>query len=458
MQLKILIYSVALNLLVMLAGCQQESGDSKPNLPPILDSILEKKELLVVTRNAPTTYYNLRDEETGFEFDMTQAFAKSLGVKVRYIEKDSIREVLEALQTGEAHLAAAGLTKTAKRQSRFLFGPTYQEVQQQVVCRHGGPNPKKITDLIGVELIVPVETSYAEKLTRLREQTKELAWKIDKATGTETLLENVWLKKIECTVADSHIAAMNRRYYPELIVRFDLTEPEALAWAMPQNATNLKTKVDEWFSGFRDSGQLESLLEHYYGYIEVFDYVDTRKYVNRIYKLLPKYKTYFKNAATENKIDWTLLAAQSYQESHWRPNARSPTGVRGMMMLTLTTAKEVGVKSRLDPLQSINGGAKYLARLIKRIPQSVTGKERIWFALAAYNVGMGHVYDARTLARRLNKNPDVWHEVSEIFPLLTQKKYYKTLKYGYARGREPVRYVQRVRDYHNILLKRLKKI
>jgi len=326
------------------------------------------------------------------------------------------------------------------------------------VCRHGGPNPKKITDLIGVELIVPVETSYAEKLTRLREQTKELAWKIDKATGTETLLENVWLKKIECTVADSHIAAMNRRYYPELIVRFDLTEPEALAWAMPQNATNLKTKVDEWFSGFRDSGQLESLLEHYYGYIEVFDYVDTRKYVNRIYKLLPKYKTYFKNAATENKIDWTLLAAQSYQESHWRPNARSPTGVRGMMMLTLTTAKEVGVKSRLDPLQSINGGAKYLARLIKRIPQSVTGKERIWFALAAYNVGMGHVYDARTLARRLNKNPDVWHEVSEIFPLLTQKKYYKTLKYGYARGREPVRYVQRVRDYHNILLKRLKKI
>ena len=455
MPLRTLIYSF---ILILLAGCQQDSGNDKSNLPPVLDAILEKNELVVVTRNAPTTYYNLRDEETGFEFDMTQAFAKSLGVKVRYLVKDSTHELLEVLQSGEAHLGAAGLSKTPERQALFLFGPTYQEVQQQVVCRRGGPNPKKIEDLIGVEIKVPAETSYAERLTQLSEDNREIAWQQDYTTDTEILLENVWLRKIECTVADSHIVSINRRYYPELRVRFDLAKPEPLAWAMPQHAAKLKSKIDEWFVDYRDSGQLEALLERYYGYIEVFDYVDTRKYVRRVHKVLPKYKKEFKKAATKNKIDWTLLAAQSYQESHWRANARSPTGVRGMMMLTLTTAKEVGIKSRLDPKQSIHGGAKYMRRLIKRIPEGVTGHDRTLFALAAYNVGMGHVHDARTLAKRLNKNPDVWHEVSEVLPLLSQKKYYKTLKYGYARGREPVRYVQRIRDYHNILLKRLKEI
>ncbi len=455
MPLRTLIYSF---ILILLAGCQQDSGHDKSDLPPVLDAILEKNELVVVTRNAPTTYYNLRDEQTGFEFDMTQAFAESLGVKVRYIIKDSTRELLQALQSGEAHLGAAGLSKTPERQALFLFGPTYQEVQQQVVCRRGGPNPKKIDDLIGLEIKVPAETSYAERLTQLSADNREIAWQQDYATDTEILLENVWLKKIECTVADSHIVSINRRYYPELRVRFELAKPESLAWAMPQHATQLKSKIDEWFGDYRDSGQLEALLERYYGYIEVFDYVDTRKYVRRIHKVLPKYKKEFKKAATKNKIDWTLLAAQSYQESHWRRNARSPTGVRGMMMLTQTTAKEVGITSRLDPKQSIQGGAKYMQRLIQRIPEDVTGHDRILFALAAYNVGMGHVHDARTLARRLKKNPDVWHEVSEVLPLLSQKKYYKTLKYGYARGREPVRYVQRIRDYHNILLKHLEKI
>lgn len=128
--------------------------------------------------------------------------------------------------------------------------------------------------------------------------------------------------------------------------------------------------------------------------------------------------------------------------------------MRGIMMLTRKTASEVGVKDRLSARQSIMGGAKYLARLIKRIPEEVTGSDRMWFALAAYNVGLGHLRDARTLAVRLDKNPNVWVDLRDVLPLLSKKKYYRKLKHGYARGTEPVRYVQRIRDYHDILEQR----
>ena len=176
-----------------------------------------------------------------------------------------------------------------------------------------------------------------------------------------------------------------------------------------------------------------------------------RQFIRRINQRLPKYMDDFKSAAEEHELDWILLAAQSYQESHWNPRAKSPTGVRGLMMLTLRTARQLGVESRLDPQQSIRGGAKYLAQLQKRIPESVQGEDRLWFALAAYNVGFGHLLDARKLARKLGKNPDFWVEMKEVLPLLSQKKYYKDLKYGYARGSEPVRYVQRVREYQQVL-------
>jgi len=425
-----------------LGACQQAD---------LLTAIQKKGELVVVTRNAPTTYYELHDEAVGFEHEMLHDFAESLGVKVRYIFKDTTSEILASVQTGEAQLAAAGLTKTYDREATFLFGPIYQQVQQQVVCRRGGPKPKKIEALNGIQLIVVAGTSYEERLIELKKQVHSLEWKTEEGVDSETLLERVWLKEVDCTVADSNIVAINRRYYPELSVRFDLTEPESLAWLMPQNATGLHAKLKDWFSDYRGTGKLEALLEKHYGFIEVFDYVDTRKFVRSIGKVLPTYRDAFETEAAKYDLDWVLLAAQAYQESHWRAKAKSPTGVRGLMMLTQTTAREMGVKRRTDPMQSIQGGARYLSKLIKRVPESVQEPDRTWFALAAYNVGMGHMYDARTLARRLKKNPDSWHDLSEVLPLLTRKKYYKTVKHGYARGREPVRYVQRIRDYHDIL-------
>ena len=422
-----------------------------------LDRVLNESELVVVTRNAPTTYYEGRDGETGIEYDLTQAFAEHLGVKPRYIVKDTASEVLALLETGEADIAAAGLTHTEGRDQYFLFGTTYQVVTQQIVCRRGGKRPDKLEDLDGIELIVPADTSYVERLNYLKRYYPFLSWRVEEQMNTEALLEEVWRIRIDCTIADSNIVAINRRYYPELSVRFDISDPEILAWVLPKNAEGLQSAVSDWFEDIEDDGTLQQLLDKYYGFIEVFDYVDIRAFKRRIRSRLPKYKPYFKQAAKHYDLDWQLLAAMSYQESHWNPRAKSPTGVRGIMMLTLTTAKEMKIQSRLNAEQSIWGGARYLRRMARRLPDTITEPDRSYMALAAYNVGFGHLMDARQLAARLNKNPDNWTDLAEVLPLLARKQYYKSLKHGYARGYEPVTYVQRIRDYQDILEKELQK-
>jgi len=414
-----------------------------------LDSIQQKKILIAVTRNAPTTWYEGRDGNAGFEYELAKSFAAYLDVELKLVTKDSVSGILEILQQGKADIAVAGLTRTAERENGFLFGPAYQKVTQQVVCRRGGAHPKSVKDLADVELVVPSNSSYVERLQSLKLRYPGIHWREDASLNTENLLEQVWKKELECTIADSNIVAINRRYFPELSVRFDLGKPQSLAWMLPRE------KVEAWYGIIDNNGELAALKEKYYGYIEAFDYVDTRTLTRRIKRLLPKFRPMFEAAGTRYGIDWTLLAAQSYQESHWNPRAKSPTGVRGIMMLTLTTAKELGIKNRLNAKENIMGGAKYLSQMQKRLPQSMTEHDREWMALAAYNIGFGHMRDAFVLSKRLKRNPDLWTDVSTVLPLLGRKKYYKTLKHGYARGWEPVRYVKRIRDYQDIIVSRM---
>lgn len=419
--------------------------------PSLLEQIRHNGQIVVATRNAPTTYYVGSHGPRGFEYEMIRDFARHLGVAVRLEVRHSIREVLDAVRNGAADLAAAGLTRTPARQQAFLAGPDYFDVRQQVVCRRGGAVPDTIAELADVKLAVIADSSYVERLEFLSGDFPELAWRTVHGKSTEQLLGAVWRGEIDCAVADSNIVRINRRYYPELVVAFDLTEPQPLAWMMPPGATQLGLAVAGWLKEYAAIGGLAVLEERYYGHVEVFDYVDVRVYYRRVMQRLPRYKPLFRTAAERHDLPWTLLAAQSYQESHWNPEARSPTGVRGLMMLTRITARAVGVENRLDPKQSVFGGARYLSRMIARVPDRVVGPDRIWFALAAYNVGMGHMHDAQTLARRLGRNPYRWADLEDVLPLLSQKAYYKDLKYGYARGTEPVRYVARIRDFRDIL-------
>ena len=426
------------------------SSSDSPASKDLLDRIIANKELVVLTTNQPTTYYiDREDNPAGPEYDMTRSFAWSLGVETRYIEFDSTEAVIEALRNGEGDIAAAGLTVTSARKEEFDFGPAYLDINEYLVCHRDAASVNTIDDLKGLEIIIPAATSYSDTLYQ---DYPGIDWSLSEHLITPNLLEKVRTKEIECTISDSTIYDINRRYYPEISAKFTLSEGAQLAWMYTKNNPRLDSAIHQWFSEYRDSGAYARDVEKYYGHIDVFDYVDIQKFKRRIKSRLPKYRDMFIQAAKENGISPALLAAQSYQESHWNPRAKSPTGVRGIMMLTQPVAKSLGVTSRLDAKQNIFAGAKYHAKMKNMFDDSVPEPDRTWMALAAYNVGRGHFRDAQGLAVKLGKNPKLWIDMKEVLPLLSEKQYYKDLTYGYARGNEPVQYVTRIRDYDDILV------
>jgi len=427
----------------------------KIQVPSILNKIKTQNSLNVILLNAPSTYYIGTEGKQGFEYDLLKAYADHLGVELNITAVHTTKEAIELAQTLKPHITSAALAKTPLREKKFHFGPSYFEVQEQVICHRGmiGTNrfPRDIEDLEGLNIMVGADTSYSETIYALQADGFEINATMDPEYSTEELLSMVASHEIDCTIADSNIYAINLRYFPEIALAFAISGREQLAWIIDPDAKELEADLYSWLNTFNQSGKMAELKDHYYSYVIFFDYYNTKMFYKRIASRLPKYQKLFEEAGEEYGIPWSLLAAVSYQESHWNPNAKSFTGVRGLMMLTLSTAKMLGVKNRLDPKQSIIGGTRHLKQMIKFVPEEVEGENRLKFALAAYNIGMGHIHDARRLARKLSLNENSWNDLKKVLPLLSQKKYYKELKYGYARGAEPVKYVDSIYDYKNIL-------
>ena len=397
-----------------------------------------------------TTYYNGATGPVGFEYELADGFADYLGVKLEVFPYYNLNELFPQLQNSHLDVIAAGITVSPERYQAFKFGPGYQRVSEKLVFKQGNKWPRKIEDLTG-ELIIVSGSSHNESLSTLQQTHAELSWQETDEKDTEELLEMVLEDKLDYTVADSNILALMRRRSPELAIGFSVSPEYDIAWAVnKQQDDSLLAAMIEYFGIIQSNGTLAALEDKYFGHVRQFNYVDTREFIKSARSTLPDFQLWFKQYSGD--LDWRLLAAMSYQESHWRPNAKSVTGVRGMMMLTLATAKELGIVSRLDPEQSIKGGAKYLAKILKRIPDRIMAPDRLWFALASYNVGFGHLEDARVLTQRQGANPDMWVDVKIRLLQLRQKKYYKTTRYGYARGNEAVAYVDNIRRYYDTLV------
>jgi membrane-bound lytic murein transglycosylase F len=417
--------------------------------PESFARIIERGYVNIGTLYGPNSYYIQGDDFAGFEYDLAKKYAEYLNVELKIVPSYSLDELFIKLNTGEVDVLAAGLSVTDKRLSRFRFAPSYEHVSQKLVYKQGKVRPRKLDDLDG-KLMVIASSSHVEKLETLKQAHTELNWEETSEFDSEELLIKILNDEVDYTIIDSNTLAINRRYYPEISVGFTIQKAEPLAWMVDKNGDDaLLASLIEFFGQVHQNGILLALDDKYYGHIEKFDYVDTRTFIKAVSTKLPKYKPLFEKYAQE--IDWRLLAAISYQESHWRPHARSHTGVRGMMMLTLATAKQMGIKSRLDAEQSIRGGSKYFKRMISRMPDRIPSPDKIWFALASYNVGFGHLNDARIITKQQGGDPDRWVEVKTRLPLLQQKKFYKKTKYGYARGNEPVHYVENIRRYYDTL-------
>ena len=430
-------------LIPLLFSCNEEKR------PASFAQIIERGYVNVGTLYGPNSYYSQADGFAGFEYELAKKYAQYLNVELKIVPSYSLDELFIKLSTGEVDLLAAGLGVTDKRLSRFRFAPSYEKVSQKLVFKQGKVRPRKLSDLTG-KLMITVSSSHVENLETLKQEHNELNWLETSEFDSEELLLKILNEEIDYTIIDSNALAVNRRYYPEISVGFTIKKAEPLAWMVDKESDDaILASLVEFFGLVHHNGTLLALDDKYYGHIENFNYVETRTFIKAVSTKLPKYQPLFEKYAQE--IDWRLLAAISYQESHWRPHARSHTGVRGMMMLTLATAKQMGIKSRLDAEQSIRGGSKYFKRMISKMPDRIPSPDRIWFALAAYNVGFGHLNDARIITQQQGGDPDRWVEVKKRLPLLQQKKYYKKTKYGYARGKEPVHYVDNIRRYYDTL-------
>ena len=431
-------------LVLLLSACTGELTE--------LEKVLKSGELVVLTRNSGTTYYEGPFGPTGLEYDLVNGFAKHLGVKPRFIVADTLADLLGQLAEKKAHFAAAGLTITDPRKTWLNFTPSYQEVSQQLVYRAGRKKPKSLGQLEG-HIEVVADSSHTERLRRLHHKFKKLSWSENHKQDSSELLTRVWEKKLDYTIVDSNVFMLNRHFMPELRVAFNIGKPQELAWAFPKyQDMTLYQAAESYINSIKKDGHINKLFERYYEHLEQFNYVGTVLYQRHIIERLPEYRKLFEYAANEVGLDWRLLAAVSYQESHWDSKAVSPTGVRGIMMLTRKTAGDIGVEKRTDPVQSIRGGAIYLKNLLQRVPERIKEPDRTWLALAAYNIGLGHVEDARIITQKLGGNPDSWKDVKKHLPKLRQKKWYKNTKRGYARGNEALIYVENIRSYYDILV------
>ena len=439
--------AAAIALVVVLNACTPQRT--------ILEQVQASGQLHVLTRNAGTTYYQGPHGPAGLEYQLLRRFAKHLGVKLVISVPDSLNEILDKISHGKAQIAAAGLTVTKEREKLVRFSPPYQTITQEVVYNANKHKPNNLDNLDGI-LEVIAQSSHAEQLSALKQQN--LNWIENKEADSTELLSLVSEGLIDYTVADSNEVAINRRFYPELKVAFNISAPQQLAWAFPKTAdTSLYDEAVKFFADLKQSGELDRILKNNYQHASNFDYAGTNAFLGQIHNRLPSYRGYFEEAAKAYDLDWRLLAALSYQESHWRPRAVSHTGVRGIMMLTQATARHVGVEERTDARESILGGARYLRALIDKLPDNIKGADRTWVALAAYNVGLGHVEDARQITDELGNNPDKWIDIKSSLPYLAKSKWYKKTRYGYARGWEPVRYVENIRSYYDILVWQLGK-
>jgi membrane-bound lytic murein transglycosylase F len=431
----------AIVLSVLLSTC------SSP--PSVLERILRSGELRVVTRNTPAAFYYGADEPRGIEYELARGYAEKLGVSLRIYIDD---QVFPDLVSGKAQIGAASLTVADARRDSVTFGPGYQEIEPLIVYRRGTARPRKLADLVGGRLDVVASSSHAALLETLRAEEPLLTWVEHEQRSSDELIRRVAEGEIDYTVADSNLFELLRNFYPDLRVAFPLGPTDHIAWALPKGDEELRESIAAYFAEIEATGELKHILDRYYFASSEFDYVGSRAFMRHVDTRLPRYRDFFLEAERSTGIDWRLVAAIAYQESHWDPGAISPTGVRGMMMLTAHTANMMEVDDRHDARSSILGGAHYYLRVHRKVPERIPEPDRSWLAVAAYNLGFGHLEDARIITQTQGADPDQWEEVRARLPLLSDKAWFSRVQRGFAPGQTAVTYVDNVRRYYEILM------
>jgi len=415
-----------------------------------LQKILKTGQITVVTRNTADCYYLYRDQPMGFEYELAQAFAADLGVRLEVKVVDRWDDMIGAVNHGSAAFIAASVPIMPHLQQTVAFSDGYMEVAQQIITHRKNAHIKTIADLSGKTIDVREGTAYQQRLAELKAQGIDLAIRLHADLPTEELIQKVADGEINFTIAHSNIISINRRNFPGAVSTGSINDRLQLGWAVYPKSIELRDRINTFFKMIKESGLYDKIYQKYYGDNKDFDYVDLKAFHHRLKTRLSRYSPFIKAAANKHGFDWRLIAAQIYQESHLNPWAKSRAGARGLMQILPSTARGLGVTDLFDPVQNINGGVQHL-KILYDMYDKAEGNDRLLIALAAYNTGQGHIYDARKLARKKGLDPNKWESLAQTLPLLQYRKYYKHSRYGYCRGSEPVRYIKQILIYYDVL-------
>lgn len=449
------IYLIFFVLSLLLWGADMVFFEERPQsysdikkYPESSNYIKENNLLRVGVVANPVSYFITSKGASGLEYDLSHAFAEYLGMGIKIIEYPTKETLFKALTQHKIDIATSNLLFEPQKTAFYQLGPAYYSASWQLVYRKGRGRPKSLNDLLGV-LVISKGAGLNNLLVNLKKQYPNLNWRIEDKTEEELLID-VANGRIPYTISNSILVAATQTIRPNVAIAFDVTDETTIHWYLAKNEhSELQTKLLDFMNKAIENGVVANLEEKYINHLKEFDYVDSRTCIKAIRDILPKYKAFFEEY--RGNLDWRLLAAVAYQESHWDPLATSSTGVRGIMMLTKPTAEAMNVTDRLNAKQSIRGGADYLNSLLQKIPTSVQEEQRIWYALVAYNMGLGHLFDVLQLTKDLGGDADNWLDVKNNLPLLEKQEYYSKLKYGHARGSQAFQYVENIKRYLHII-------
>ncbi len=458
---------ILLILLLLSAGCrspfrpEEKQGKKDENKKvDLLDSILARKKLIALTDYSSNTYFIYRGQRMGYQYELLEAFAKYLGVSVDLRIEANLDSSFKFLEEGRADVLAMGLTVTQKR-SRFLRFTKPLFYTREVLVQRKPEHYRKMAtadeinshlirnrlDLGGLTIHIRKGSVYYRQLLDLQNSIGDSIHIVQDTLSSEMLIREVAEHKIDYTIADEFVARNSAKIYPNIDVKTPVSFEQKIAWAVRKDQKHLADTLDAWLSKFNKTLEARLLYNKYFKNMRVRRLVKSAYFSYTGGKLSP-YDDLIKKAATKIGWDWRLLASMIYQESEFKPNVRSWVGAYGLMQLMPETMEEFGVTENSSPAEQIDAGVRLLQSFEKQLPDEITDSvERIKFTLASYNGGLAHILDARRLARKYDKNPNVWDNNVDYFVLhLSEKKYYHdpVVRNGYMRGWETYDFVKEI--------------
>jgi membrane-bound lytic murein transglycosylase F len=460
-----------MSLFFLLAACSSqpssddinadEASDEVTYSDPValdLPEIRERGKLIAITSYSPTSYFIYRGEPMGYEYELLERLAADLDLELEIKIAYNLDNFIEMLNSGEGDIVAHGLSITKPRK-KYVDFTDHHSVTRQVLVQRKPDGWRKMKlhqideqlirdplQLIGQKVHVRKNTSYYRRLVNL---SQEMGGDIDiqpleGALETNEIIKKVVNGEIPYTVADEHIANINQTYYRDLDVKTALSFPQRLAWMVRKTSPELKKAVNDWLAREKEEPEFYTIYNKYYKNQKRFRSRVSSEYFSLTGGKISQYDEALQQAASSINWDWKLLASQVYQESRFDPKIESWAGAVGLMQVMPATAAELGDYDLYEPEESIEAGVRYLEKISEiytDVPDSV---ERIKFVLATYNAGPGHIADARRLAEKYGKDPNIWTDHVDAYILLkANKEYYSdpVVQHGYCRGEEPFNYV-----------------